>query len=257
MRGFVIAALAVIVPLSGCAQPQPPSPVAESAGEAPAALEQPIPLDSPASSAAAPIREAPQPAVVDSTPPASTASSTAAPTSEAPSAAAVQPALAATIADPVPADTGNRPTPTSPALPEANASAAQASETPADRSPVDVTAPEESTPPVAATTPAEPPAAAELDLAGLEQRLRETRAIGVFTKLSIKNQVDDLLDQFRGFYQGQLKVQLEELRERYELLLLKVLTLLQDADRELAQAITASREAIWGILTDPQKLATI
>jgi hypothetical protein len=36
-----------------------------------------------------------------------------------------------------------------------------------------------------------------------------------------------------------------------------VLTLLQDSDRELAAAITASREAIWGILADPQKLANI
>jgi hypothetical protein len=124
-----------------------------------------------------------------------------------------------------------------------------------------VSSPEESTlpatPPVAARAPAEPPTSPELDLAGLEQRLRETPAIGVFTKLSLKNQVDDLLDQFRGFYQGQLRVQLAELRERYELLLFKVLTLLQDSDRELAAAITASREAIWGILTDPQKLANI
>jgi hypothetical protein len=146
---------------------------------------------------------------------------------------------------------------------QANAPPAPSSEPPAAPSPATAPAPppEESLPPtaapVAATTPAPPPTAQELDLAGLEQRLRETRAIGVFTKLSIKNQVDDLLNQFRGFYQGRIKVQLEELRERYELLMFKVLTLLQDADRELAQAITASREAIWGILSDPQKLATI
>ena len=41
------------------------------------------------------------------------------------------------------------------------------------------------------------PAAASLDLSALEQRLRDTRAIGLFTKLSLKNQVDDLLAQFR------------------------------------------------------------
>jgi hypothetical protein len=112
------------------------------------------------------------------------------------------------------------------------------------------------TPPAAARAPvpASPP---ELDLAGLEQRLRETPAIGVFTKLSLKNQVDDLLGQFRAFYQGQLQVPLTALRERYELLLFKVLTLLQDADRELADAVAASRESIWAILSDPQKLANI
>jgi hypothetical protein len=103
----------------------------------------------------------------------------------------------------------------------------------------------------------EPPAPPTLDLAGLEQRLRETRAIGMFTKLSLKNQVDDLLTQFRGFYGGQIKVPLAELRQRYESLLLQVVTLLQDADEQLANAITSSREAIWGILADPKKFATI
>jgi hypothetical protein len=44
-----------------------------------------------------------------------------------------------------------------------------------------------------------------LDLASLEQRLKDTKAIGVMTKISLKNQVDDLLDQFRAYYQGKLK----------------------------------------------------
>lgn len=100
-------------------------------------------------------------------------------------------------------------------------------------------------------------ASAALDLAGLEQRLRETRAIGVFTKLTLKNQVDDLLEQFRAFHRGQIETQLAELRQRYDLLLLKVLTLLQDSDPQLAAAIASSREAIWAILTDPEKFAKI
>jgi hypothetical protein len=100
-------------------------------------------------------------------------------------------------------------------------------------------------------------ASATLDLAGLTQRLRETNAIGVMTKLSLKNQVDDLLDEFRGFYKGQIKVPLAELRQRYELLLLRVVTLLQDEDQQLANAINLSREAIWGILADPQKFSKI
>jgi hypothetical protein len=41
-----------------------------------------------------------------------------------------------------------------------------------------------------------------IDLPELERRLRDTRAIGVFTKLSLKNQVDDLLGAFRTLYQG-------------------------------------------------------
>jgi len=108
----------------------------------------------------------------------------------------------------------------------------------------------------AATTQpvAKPPA---LDLAGLERRLKDTHAIGLFTKLSLKNQVDDLLGAFRAFHGGQSQPPLAELRQRYDLLLLKVLTLLQDGDPPLASAISASREAIWGLLADRDKFQKI
>ncbi|MBV9725670.1 MAG: hypothetical protein JO299_10905 [Gammaproteobacteria bacterium] len=96
-----------------------------------------------------------------------------------------------------------------------------------------------------------------LDLKGLEQRLRDTRAIGVFTKLSLKNQVDDLLAQFKAFHQGQAGITVGQLRQKYELLLMKVVTLLQDGDPALASAVSSSREAIWEVLTDPQKFAAI
>jgi hypothetical protein len=101
------------------------------------------------------------------------------------------------------------------------------------------------------------PKAPPLNLASLEQRLKETKAIGVLTKITLKNQVDDLLNQFRGFYEGKLKTNLADLRRSYDLLVLKVLSLLQDGDRDLATAIAASREAIWGILSDPAKFASI
>ena len=98
-----------------------------------------------------------------------------------------------------------------------------------------------------------PKAPPTLDLASLQQRLKDTRAIGLFTKLSLKNQVDDLLNAFRAFYSGRVNVSLSELRQRYELLLLKVLSLLQDADPSLASTVAGSREAIWSILSDREK----
>jgi len=117
----------------------------------------------------------------------------------------------------------------------------------------------------AATKPAAPPAAATptpaapaaLDLNSLKEQLKETKAIGTFTKLSLKNQVDDLLQQFRDYYQGRAKVTMAQLRRSYDLLLMKVLSLLQDADQKLASAIVSSREAIWGMLADPKKFATL
>jgi hypothetical protein len=104
---------------------------------------------------------------------------------------------------------------------------------------------------------AKPDAPPPLDLKALETRLKETKAIGVFTKLTVKNQVDDLLQQFRAYYQGKLKTTLAELRRSYDLLVLKVLALLQDADPPLASAIAASRESIWAILSNPAKFAAV
>jgi hypothetical protein len=101
------------------------------------------------------------------------------------------------------------------------------------------------------------PKASSLDLSSLEQRLKDTRAIGIFTKLSLKNQVDDLLSEFRAYHKGAAKTPQAELRQKYDLLIFKVLSLLQNGDPQLASAIASSREAIWGILMDPQKFANI
>ena len=139
--------------------------------------------------------------------------------------------------------------------PAANATAPSATapaKAPASNTPAEQRAKKEA-------SPSEPPksaASTPLDLKSLETRLKDTKAIGVFTKIALKNQVDDLLKQFRAYYQGQLKITLAELRRPYEMLLQKVLALLQDGDPPLAGAIVASREALWGILADPAKFAT-
>jgi hypothetical protein len=161
-----------------------------------------------------------------------------------------------------PAPTTPTPTAPSPAVPPV---AAAASPTPKPSS--QKTAPpaaKESPPPVAASKappPAsaapEPAKAADLDLNALEQRLKDTRAIGVFTKLSLKNQVDDLLSEFRAYHKGSSKTPQSVLRQKFDLLILKVLSLLQDGDPQLASAIASSRETLWGILLDPQKFAKI
>jgi hypothetical protein len=116
----------------------------------------------------------------------------------------------------------------------------------------------------ASATPAAPTAAAPaapkpaaLDLNSLEQRLKDTHAIGVFTKLSLKNQVDDLLNDLREFHKGLSKQPQTVLRQKYDLLIMKVLSLLQSGDAPLASAIASSREAIWQILMDPSKFSKI
>ena len=142
-------------------------------------------------------------------------------------------------------------TPPPAAKPEAPPPAPAAAPPPKTRTPSPQAA--RKVPPPAAKTPAAP----ALDLDTLTQQLKETKAIGFFTKITLKNQVDDLLDQFREYYQGKAKLTKTDLRRSYDLLLMKVLSLLQDKDPKLASAIVSSREAIWDLLADPKKFATL
>ena len=185
---------------------------------------------------------APQPAEVTASQPTSAAQ----PAAGASAPPASQPAL---TARPAPAAT------TAPAAETKSAARGTASPAPTNRPPAAPAPPTTAARPSVQSPVAAAPAA--LDLKALKEQLKETKAIGAFTKLSLKNQVDDLLQQFRDFYQGKPKVTMAQLRRSYDLLLMKVLSLLQDADQKLASAIVASREAIWGLLADPKKFATL
>jgi hypothetical protein len=113
--------------------------------------------------------------------------------------------------------------------------------------------------PASVPTPAPEPSTPkpQLDFKALEQRLRDTSAIGVFTKLSIKNQVDDLLKAFRGYYAGRTPPTLDDLHQRFDGLLLKVVTLIQNDDANLASSISASRSAIWERLSNRESFQAI
>ncbi len=99
----------------------------------------------------------------------------------------------------------------------------------------------------------EPP----LDVEALKTRLRETKAIGFFTKLELQNQMNDLLQQFREHYQNGQNKSVAALRQPFDMLVLKVLALVQDGDPPLARTILQSREAIWNILADPEKFKSV
>jgi hypothetical protein len=202
------------------------------------------------------------------------ASDAGAPSADHTEAAAGAPASASPMPAQSPSPSAQVPPPVNvpPALPPSEAAkpkpaaatrpAAQTGAAAPGRPPAAQAKPKSSSVPAPAPTPAaasQPPPQAlpTLNLTDLEQRLRETRAIGVFAKLSLKNQVDDLLSAFRELYRVPNKRPSAELRQRYDLLLLKVLSLLQDGDPPLASAIASSKEAIWNILADPDKFSKI
>jgi outer membrane biosynthesis protein TonB len=133
--------------------------------------------------------------------------------------------------------------------------AARKNAAPVARTPAPVASPKPAALPVAASGAVT--AAPTLNLDALKEQLRATKAIGVFTKISLKNKVDDLMKQFRDHYQSKTKPTLAELRQSYDLLMMKVLSLLQDGDQKLAAAVVSSREAIWALLADEKKFAAL
>jgi hypothetical protein len=97
----------------------------------------------------------------------------------------------------------------------------------------------------------------EFDLSALEDRLRETPAIGFFTKLALKDQINNLLDAVQAYHRSDSDKGLDQLRERYNLLLLKVQSLVQDEEPQLSQKIYASRDVIWCLLADPEEFSKL
>jgi len=97
---------------------------------------------------------------------------------------------------------------------------------------------------------------APLDLGALKLRLRETTAIGVFDKLALRNQLDELLQQLRSHHLGAQKSGVAGLRLAYDSLVIKLLAQVRAGDPPLARSISASQEAIWNILVDPEQFAS-
>ena len=175
-------------------------------------------------------------------------------TAKAPQTAKATPATAKP-----PSPTSKAPAPTSKA-PATTTKAKPAPATTVKTAPPPATKPQPATPQKQAAAPAPPKqaaAASTLDLDGLEARLKQTKAIGLMTKLSLKNKVDDLLAQFRQHHAGKPMPTVAELRRSYDLLMMKVLSLLQDHDQQLASDILSSRERIWGMLADPKSFAAL
>jgi hypothetical protein len=226
-----IVGLAVV--LAGCALWSPHKP-ASPAGPAPAATTA-------ASPTAAPMPATTPPAT--SAPVAQASGSSGAPPPKVASPGGADPQRAAQAAKGL--ATPRTPTAAAAASTSAAAAPASAAARTAPAAPAAA--------PVAAAKTAPPP----LDLASLEQRLKDTKAIGVFTKLSLKNQVDDLLEDFRNFHKGAGTTPPQSLRTQFDLLMIKVLALLQDGDPQLAASISSSRESLWDILKDPDKFAKI
>lgn len=223
-----IAALCLLLQVAGCAINPSPEPAASTRPEKTAAVDA---AAAPAAVTAPPSVAVPPPAPVGRTAP------------------------AITVPAPLPADPVVTPAPQPSAVPAPPPKVnAESRDTPPSKPvappPAKIAAPAPARPP-------QPPAPPPMALATLEQRLKDTDAIGVFTKIALKNQVDDLLNRAKALHQGSGGASLAQLRQSYDQLLSKVHGLLKDGDPALANAIMNSRESLWSVLTDPVKFAKI
>jgi len=97
----------------------------------------------------------------------------------------------------------------------------------------------------------------DFDLNALVSRISQSKALGLFTKLSLKHDVDGLLENVRKYHDGSGDGSLEQLRERYDVLVHKLMILLQEKDGELVKSIDDGRDKLWAILSDHEKFASI
>ena len=95
------------------------------------------------------------------------------------------------------------------------------------------------------------------DLDTLVDRVSHSKHLGFFTKISLKQDIDQLLEGIRKYYNGTGETSLERARERYDVLVHKLIVLLQDKDQMLAKSIEDGREPLWTILSDEKKFAGI
>lgn len=97
----------------------------------------------------------------------------------------------------------------------------------------------------------------DFDLDTLVDRVSHSKHLGFLTKISLKQDVDSLLEGIRKYHNGTGEGSLDQARERYDVLVHKLIVLLQDKDEMLARNIEDGREKMWAILSDEKKFAGI
>ena len=96
-----------------------------------------------------------------------------------------------------------------------------------------------------------------LDLEDLERRLASTPAVGAFSKLALKRDAGKLFSAFEAYHSGKSGVTIDELQERYALLIQKIVFMLQQKDPDLARDVAAAREPMWANLADPERFRSL
>lgn len=97
----------------------------------------------------------------------------------------------------------------------------------------------------------------DFDLDALVDQIAHSKALGFLTKLSLKRDIDGFLKDVRNYHDGKGGNSLDQLHERYDVLVHKLVVLLQDGDQALVKSIDDGRDKLWAMLADEKKFATL
>ena len=96
-----------------------------------------------------------------------------------------------------------------------------------------------------------------IDFESLEKQVRQTKAIVTIAKLKLSNDINKLLADLKAFHAGKSPLTLEQQREQYDLLYMKIVTLVQENDPKLYNQLCNAWDPIWAELQDKEKLKTV
>ena len=95
-----------------------------------------------------------------------------------------------------------------------------------------------------------------IDFETLEQQVKDTKAVGVMTKLKLSNDINKLLSDLKEYQAGNSPLTLEQHREQYDLLYMKIVTLVQEKDPKLYHELCNAWDPIWAELQGEQNKQT-
>jgi len=96
-----------------------------------------------------------------------------------------------------------------------------------------------------------------VDFETLEKRIRKTNAIGVFAKLKLSGDINKMVADLKTYHAGDSPHTLEQHREQYDLLYMKVVSQVQDKDPELFHQLCNAWEPLWAELQDESNLKKV
>jgi hypothetical protein len=96
-----------------------------------------------------------------------------------------------------------------------------------------------------------------IDFETLEKQVTKTNAIGVMTKLKLKSDINKLLSELKTFHAGNSPLTQEQHREQYDLLYMKVVSLVHEKDPELYHQLCNAWDPIWATLRDEHNLQKV